>query len=302
MLKPMLHGLICAGLFFVFVGHSLNAETPTALKAVAALPDSSYLVREVVYNELHDHDSHGYWRYWIQRHVAKGSRGSEVVEQVETPEGPVSRTELSNGHALSREALETENARIQHLLSSPVEQAQHRREYAEDEHRIGSILALLPEAFLYEPAQIDGANYHLRFHPNPAYPAHSSEARIFHAMGGDLWISMQNKHLVRLDGKLQQNVDFGYGVLGRLYKDGWFRLDRTNVGSGMGNGDWKTKRLEVHLAGRAMLFKTISRETSEERGGFTLVPSGLSLQQAAMLIGQPIAPAGAHPASLATSR
>lgn len=56
------------------------------------------------------------------------------------------------------------------------------------------------------------------------------------------------------------------------------------------------------MIGRAMLFKTISRETRDVRGGFTSVPPELSLQQAAMMIRQPIAPPVAQPASLATTR
>ena len=95
----------------------------------------------------------------------------------------------------------------------------------------------------------------------------------------------------------------GYGILGRLYKDGWFRLERTNAGGGAGGGagGWKTQRLEIHMIGRAMLFKTISRETRDVRGGFTSVQPELSLQQAAMMIRQPIAPPVAQPASLATT-
>ena len=86
---------------------------------------------------------------------------------------------------------------------------------------------------------------------------------------------------------------------------GWFRLERTHVNSaanGSGNGDWKTQRLEVHMIGRAMLFKTIARETSEVRGGFSPVPSGLSLLQAAILVNQPISMPVAQPVALATSR
>jgi hypothetical protein len=269
---------------------SLRSETPAADKSQSPLPDSAYLVREVVYNELHDHDAHGYWRYWVERHAGKET---QVEEQVETADGPIARVELSNGHPLSSGAREDEERRLQRLLSSPDEQAQHRKEYAEDERRIGRILALLPDAFLYEPARVetlaDGACYHMRFRPNPAYPAHSIEARIFHAMAGDLWVSVQSKRLVRLDGKLQDNVDFGYGILGRLNKDGWFRLERTRVGGNAGAGDWKTQRLEIHMEGRAMLFKTIARETSEVRGGFVAVPKGLSLEQAAALVRQPAA-------------
>lgn len=273
---------------------------PSRVKDVpGSAADAAYLVREVVYNEQHDHERHGYWRYWVKRHT---STGTEVREQVETPDGPIDRLELNNGKALTADARQEEERRVQHLLSSPLQQAQHRREYSDDEKRIGRILALLPDAFLYEPAQIDGKSegmpecpcYHMRFRPNPDYPAHSIESRIFHAMSGDLWISVDYKHLVRLDGKLQDNVDFGYGILGRLYKDGWFRLERTHVNaSGIaGDGDWKTQRLEVHMSGRAMFFKTIARETSEVRGGFTPVPAGLTLQQAALLANEPLVKPG----------
>jgi hypothetical protein len=281
--------------------HAALAESPGSQKdssknvanktAKTPFPDAGILVREVVYNERQDHDTHGYWRYWVREQSLKETH---TEERVETHDGPVATLRLTNGGPLTVAARETEERRLDHLLSSPSEQAQHRREYAEDEHRIGRILALLPDAFLYEPSREEGKSqempdcpcYHLRFHPNPDYPTRSIESRIFHAMSGDLWINIETKHLVRLDGKLQENVDFGYGLLGRLDKDGWFRLERTRVGSDLGKGDWKTQRLEVHMQGRAMLFKTIARETSEVRGGFRPVPSGLSLQQAAALVRQ----------------
>jgi len=273
------------------IGFCCVAALPAASAALEPAPDPARLVREVIYNELHDHDTHGYWRYWVQR---RSVQKIDVEDRVETLDGPIARLESTNGHPLNALARQDEERRLDELLNSPSEQAQHRKEYADDEHRIGRILALLPDAFLYESVQEEHRSellpdcpcYHLRFRPNPGYPAHSIEARIFHAMAGDLWISAQGKRLVRLDGKLQENVDFGYGILGRLYKDGWFRLERTMAITGNGNADWKTKRLEVHMNGRAMLFKTIARETSEVRGGFVPVPSSLSLQQAAALIRQ----------------
>jgi hypothetical protein len=299
---PRLIGFCCFA-FCSFAALFLAAFTAAAQVPQSGLAlNSATLVREVVYNELHDHDAHGYWRYWVERHAGAST---EVVEQVETPDGPLSRKQKTNGRPLPAAAREDEDHRIERLLSSPSEQAEHRRSYAEDEHRIARILALLPDAFVYEPAQLqtlgDTTCYHLVFHPNPSYPAHSIESRIFHAMFGELWVSQKSKRLVRLDGKLQENVDFGFGILGRLYKDGWFRLERTHVGLGpAGTGDWKTQRLEVHMQGRAMLFKTIARETSEVRGGFTPVPAGLSLQQAAALVNQPAS--GGQPVALLTAR
>jgi hypothetical protein len=236
-------------------------------------------VREVVYNELHDHDHHGYWRYWIERHTQKETL---LNEQVETAEGPIMRLSLANGRPLDTDTRQQEQDRLNHLLSSPGEQTRHRQEYDEDEKRIGRILVLLPDAFVYEDAGEESGCRRLRFRPNPNYPAHSIEARIFHAMAGELWISARSKHLVRLDGRLEENVDFGFGILGRLYKGGWFRLQRTQVSA----TDWKTERLEIHMNGRAMLFKTIARETSEVRGGFVPVPEKMNLAQGLMLLGQ----------------
>ncbi|HVZ83641.1 MAG TPA: hypothetical protein VG893_08195 [Terracidiphilus sp.] len=240
------------------------------------------LVREVVYNELHDHQLHGYWRYWITQQTQQQTR---VSEQVETADGPVVRLVASNGHPLSGEAERGEQERLEHLLSSSDEQARHRQDYAADEQRIGRILALLPDAFLYESEGEENGCYHLRFRPNPDYPPHGIEARIFHAMQGELWIDIRYKRLARLDGTLQENVDFGYGLLGRLYKGGWFRLERTQVSP----TDWKTARLEMHMNGRALLFKTISRETSETRAGFTPVPARLTLEQGVSMLGVKVA-------------
>jgi len=238
------------------------------------------LVREVVYNELHDHDQHGYWRYWIERRT---QQQTQLEEQVETADGPVTRLILSNGRQLTAQGQQQEQDRLNHLLRSPQEQAERRRAYTDDEKRVGRILALLPDAFLFENAGEENGCLRLRFHPNPNYPARTIEARIFSAMSGELWINERFKRLARLDGHLDDNVDFGFGILGRLYKGGWFRLERTQVSS----TDWKTDRLEVHMTGRAMLFKTIARETSEVRGGFAAVQAGMNLSQAAGLLEEP---------------
>jgi len=244
---------------------------------------SARLMQEVVYNELHDHQLHGYWRYWIEQYTPKETRREE---QVETADGPLKRLVLENGSPLDTASLQIEQARLDHLLSSPQEQGRRRQDYIDNEEHIGRILTLLPDAFLFEDAGQENGCYHLRFHPNPVYPPHSIEARIFHAMSGELWIDIRFKRLVRLEGHLQENVDFGFGILGRIYKGGWFRLERTQVSA----TDWKTERLEVHIGGRAMLFKTIAHETSEVRGGFAPVPTRLSLAQGMSLLLQPQSP------------
>jgi len=245
------------------------------------------LIREVVYNEMHDHQGHGYWRYWIDRH---STAGETVEEQVETPAGPVTMVEEGNGQPLSPLAIEQERQKMHQLLSSPQEQASHLRQYRQDEGRIGRIVVLLPDAFLFNYDGMENGCYRLRFHPNPEYSARTVEARVLHAMTGTIWVDANYKRLARLDGVIDHNVDFGYGLLGRLYKGGWFQLARVRVSA----TDWKTEHLEVHMNIRALLVTNIARETSERRGGFTPVPLGLSLEEGVRLIErtEPLVPAG----------
>jgi hypothetical protein len=237
------------------------------------------LVREVAYNELNDHVSHGYWRFWVESHTSKESLREEFIE---TAEGPISRIELSNGQPLDAEGRQLEQARLYRLLDSPAEQARHRQEYDDNEKRVGRIVAMLPDAFLFEYDGEENGCYRLRFHPKPDYPAHTIETRIIHAMSGELWVNAKYKRMVRLDGRLDQDVIFGFGILGRLYQGGWFSLQRTQVSF----TDWKTQRFELHMNGRAILFKIITQEFSENRSGFAPVAARLDLVKGAALLYQ----------------
>jgi len=137
------------------------------------------------------------------------------------------------------------------------------------------------------------AGFSLFCRPNPEYSTHTIEARIFHAMSGTLWVDARARRLARLEGSIDDNVDFGFGLLGRLYKGGWFRLVRTQVSA----TDWKTESLEVHMNIRALLVKTFARETSEVRSGFVQVPAGIHLAQGLALLNEPRlqAEAGSQP-------
>jgi hypothetical protein len=258
----------------------------------AAQEDPGLLVRETVYNELHDHDKHGYWHYWVEQ---QGKDGSKIDEQVETADGPVGRMLLRNGQPLDEQGEELERAKLISLRNSASEQASRRKAYREDEQRVGRILALLPDAFVYQDAGIENDCRHLRYTPNPKYSAHTIEARVFHQLSGDLWIDARMKRMHRLEGRLNDNVDFGLGMLGRVNKGGWFLMVRTQVG---GN-DWKTERLEVHMSGRALMFKTIAHNTSEVRGGFEPVSPAMNLEQGLRVLEQTVA---AREAAMATGR
>ncbi len=264
----MLVALMTIGLFACTT--SVGAAQVNASPAASESPSS--LVREVVYNELHDHSQHGFFRYWIER---SSHTGTSLEEQVETADGPIARMLLNDGHPLDPHSTQQEEARLQQLLTSPAGQASRRDAYRVDEQRIGRILALLPDAFVYQDEGENAGIRHLRYLPNPNYSAHSVEARIFHAMSGDLWVDTRAKRMQCLEGHLTNDVLFGFGLLGRVNKGSWFRMMRVQVSP----TDWKTDQLELHMSGRALIFKTLARNTSEHRGGFASVPALMSLAQ-----------------------
>ena len=49
-------------------------------------------------------------------------------------------------------------------------------------------------------------------------------------MTGEIWIDPVHERVVRLEGHLQQDVDFGWGILGRLNKGGWIVIEQADVG------------------------------------------------------------------------
>ena len=103
---------VMAGIFAVALGACCAHAQPP-------MP-ADQLVREVVYNELNDHVSHGYWRYWVESHTPKESLREEFLE---TADGPITRIELSNGHPLDVQGRQLEQERLHRLLDSPAERA-----------------------------------------------------------------------------------------------------------------------------------------------------------------------------------
>jgi hypothetical protein len=148
---------------------------------------------------------------------------------------------------------------------------------------------------VYQDAGVENGARHLRYTPNPKYSAHTIEARVFHQLSGDLWIDVRMKRLRRLEGRLNDDVTFGLGMLGRVNKGSWYRMSRTQVSE----NEWKTDRYEIHMSGRALLFKTIAHETIEARGGFELVPPAMSFDQGLKVLVQTVA---ARQAAMAEGR
>jgi len=63
----------------------------------------------------------------------------------------------------------------------------------------------------------------LKFVPNPQFDPPDREARVFDSMVGFMWVDRDGMRIAEITGKLTRDVDFGFGLLGHLYRGGTSR-------------------------------------------------------------------------------
>jgi hypothetical protein len=276
MLLKMIHRNLIS-----LIAFSILVAIPRPVPAADAVSAQSThdLIKEVMYNELQDRQKETYWQYHIEKRVGKDNFSAI---QVETKDGPISRITARNGQPLSADEKRQEDERLAQLMRDPGEQARIKQHHDEDEQRLERLMKLMPDAFLFDYDGMDGDLQRLKFRPNPSFDPPTYEARIYHALAGEIWINPQQKRLAHLQGSTLDRVDFGYGLLGHVAKGGTFELKRQQVSS----THWKTSLMNVHVAGRIILFKTISKEQYEVRSDFTPIPEQTSLQQARQILDQ----------------
>jgi hypothetical protein len=94
------------------------------------------------------------------------------------------------------------------------------------------------------------------------------EADLLRGVAGEVWIDQAQERLTRLDAHFIKDVDFGFGLVGKLYKGGTVLLEQTDVGG----GEWELTGLSLQVSGKALLVKGLSEKIKEEAGSFSQVP------------------------------
>ena len=228
-------------------------------------------------NELTDRTEHSNWMY----------RVTKVVEQqtltqleVETKDGPVHRLLTINDAPLDSAQQQQEMVRQEQLILDPGRQLAIKKQNDADELRLETFVRLLPSAFVFQYDGREGSDMRLSFRPDPTFVPPTMESKALQSMAGTILVSSQQKRLRRMNGHLVENVDFGFGILGRIAKGGTFEIERTQVSP----SHWKTHLVDIHVSGRMMLFKTISKQQHETRSDFEAVSQDLDLRQAEELL------------------
>ena len=160
----------------------------------------------------------------------------------------------------------------------PAKQRRRKQAEEEDADRAINVLRALPSAFLYQYAGPGegptGKVEKFTFRPNPKFSPPDLETEVLTAMTGEIWIDPAQERVARLEGHLQQDVDFGWGILGRLNKGGWIVIEQADVGGPGSSGGPCTSQME--MSGR-VVFKTKVFDTTEDESQFCAAAGGNGL-------------------------
>jgi hypothetical protein len=137
-----------------------------------------------------------------------------------------------------------------------VAKGEKREESAEDEW-----LRQMPDALLYERAASESINgrpaIKLNFSPDAKWKAPSMRARIFEKVKGSIWIDEAEKHLVRLEAEVFDDVNIALGILGKIEKNTLFRMDRMRYEPDYWVQSYQRMRFNV----RMMMVRKMRRDT-----------------------------------------
>jgi len=223
-------------------------------------------------------------RYQLRKTSPRLTTTKEIYE---TRDGDVARLVAINDKPLSAADEQQEEARLDALASDPGKQRRRKQAEDTDAGRALKVLRALPSAFVYQYAGSGmgptGMVEKFIFRPDPNFSPPDLETQILTEMAGEIWIDGAHERVVRLEGHLQHDVDFGWGILGRLNKGGWIVIEQADVGPDMGPnmgiGQWRMVRFQMQMSGR-VVFKNRTFDTTEEVTRFAPLPVGLGYQKA----------------------
>jgi hypothetical protein len=241
----------------------------------ARAEDAKQIVQQAANAELAaNRDDQSHWRYM------KREAGGNTSAVVETEHGAILRHVEEGGKPASAATLKADDEHIQKFIHDPAMQQRQKRDGMHDEKDAEELLRLLSEAFVWTIDSQTPETVTLKFRPDQNFRPPDMEARVMGEMEGVLVVDKAQHRIRTMKGQLSEEVNIGFGILGRLRKGGTFNVERRQVAPGL----WQITETHVHIEGRALFFKTIGQQQDEVKSNFTQVPAGTTLEQAVVLL------------------
>jgi len=224
------------------------------------------LIRRAIANEQRAEDKHLYFMYRDLKRKKDGT--TETREMVQTPQLVLGRIVAKNGQPLSADDRNNEESRLNRLTNDPDELAKKKKEQQDDDQRARMMVKAIPDAFNFEYQNTEespsGEVAVFKFTPNPNWEAPNRELQVFTGMSGTIKIAVKPERLALMQAKLFKDVNFGWGILGKLYKGGDFLIEQTEVAP----NHWDVTHMMLHFTGKVLLFKSLNIQQDEKTSDY----------------------------------
>src|SRR5947209_19087645 len=202
--------------------------------------------------------------------------GSETRLVIETAEGRADRIVLFNGEPLSPEQQARQQHRLEKLLSDRDALKNELKDQKSETQRRIRIVKAFPRAFFFDYAGMEKGLLRFNFRPDPDFSPKDRETQMYRGMEGSVWIEPAQERIVRIEGMLVKDVNFGWGIVGHLNKGGIYEIAQTQLSP----GKWRITKLNVDLKGKTFLINSFRFQRKETNSRFQPVSSELTFQEA----------------------
>ncbi len=238
---------------------------------------SQEVVQQAVRTEIAaSKNDHSLWRYGQEEKLPLDT----VSIIVQTTHGSLKRRIKQNGKPLTPEQAAVETKHIESFIHDPGQQQKQKRDGQHDDESAARLLEILPTAFRWKITGETPELITLAFEPNTDFHPPDMESRVMSTMTGQLVVDRGQHRIRTIRGTLSQDVEIGYGLLGKLRQGGTFEVERRELSPGL----WQIVETHVHIDGRALLFKTIGEQQDEINTDYSRVPDSTTLEQAVPLL------------------
>jgi hypothetical protein len=266
---------------------SLAAQQPTRSRSLnlESTPPRHWVEAAAV-NEEHIIDDDGNFplRYRTRKVDAKSDTTREIIE---TRQGSVARLIQRNGQPITAAEDALERDRLNAMLASPSDFIKHHKHDSAARGYSMALVRKLPDAmsFTYvpgqpQPAYASSLQVVIDFTPNPAFKPSAMIENVLTGIEGRVWIDAESLRVTRIEAHVLRPVDFGWGMLARIYPGGSVEFEQANAG-----GDrWAYSHVSENLTIREMMVKTSQQRQSMDAGNFQILPAPVTYQEAVHML------------------
>lgn len=273
-------GLLCAAIA-VSTPHTAAAQTSDAAHHLLEERTPKSWIAAASANELAmiKDDDHP-MRYRMRKVDRKGDTTREVIESAD---GNVARLIQRNGQPLTPEENRAEVDRLKDILRSPADFIKHQERGSAERHYAIELIGLLPSAMIYtyapeqpQPSESTSRQIVIDFKPDPAFHPPTMISEALTGFAGRAWIDERTQTLTRIEGHLLHAVDFGWGVVAKIYPGGTLELEQKLID----DKRWVFSHFQDNLTVREMLLHTVTEKTKINAWNFELLPAPMSVTAA----------------------